>query len=394
MLLIKHFGCGRFVFNHFLAKRIEEYKSTKKSSKLFDNQKEIPALKQEFPWLKEVNAQSLQAAVENLQKAYDNFFRKAKMKVKGQKGFPQFKKRYGKQSFRVKQCVKINDSKLVIPKFLEGIPIIEHRKIEGEIKFATISKNKAGQYYASITTELDIQPLPERTEAIGYDLNVHGMVDSNGKVEINPRPAKQYAKRLKLLSQRVSRTQKTSNGRTKAKQKLAKLHLKVHNKREDHLHKLSRRIINENQVICVEDLCVSDMLAKTEPDDRKEPRWKEKRRHRDIQDCGFSSFMQKLLYKSVWYGRELVRVSRWFPSSQLCSKCGWRYKDLPNGCKSWGCFNCWENHDRDYNAAKNVLAEGLRIRTVGTTGIAVCPDVRPVIDGLLAGTEVVVEKQQ
>ncbi len=238
----------------------------------------------------------------------------------------------------------------------------------------------------SITTERDIQRLPERTEVVALDLNVHGIVDSNGSIEINPRPAKQFAARLKLLHQRVSRSKKGTNGRTKAKRKLAKLYLKVHNTREDHLHKLSKRIINENQVICVEDLAVSDMLLKTKPE-RDEPRWQEKRRHHAITDCGFYSFVQKLLHKALWYGREVVKVGRWYPSSQLCSKCGWRYKDLPKACKEWSCWNCWENHNRDHNAACNILSEGLRIRTVGTTGIAVCPDVRPTQSGLLVETE-------
>jgi putative transposase len=379
VLLAKHFGCGRFVFNHFLDKRIQEYKTNKKALKRSDNEKELPTLKQEFPWLKEVGSQSLQYAVECLQKAYDNFFRKVKQKIKGKKGFPRFKKRHAKQSFRIKQNIYIIDGKLMIPKFLEGIPVIEHRKVEGEIQFATISKNKAEQYHVSITAK--------RAEVVAYDLNVHGMVNSNGNVETNPRPEKQYAARLKLLHQAVSRSKKGSNGRTKAKRKLAKLYLKVHNKREDYLHKLSRRIINENQVICVEDLSVSDMLAKTKPDDREEPRWKERQRHKDIADCGFYSLVQKLMYKAVWYGRELIKVSRWYPSSQLCNKCGWRNCELKPHEREWCCLNCWENNQRDHNAACNILDEGLRIRTLGTRGIAACPDVRPAMSGLLVGAE-------
>lgn len=245
-----------------------------------------------------------------------------------------------------------------MPKFLEGIPVIEHRKAEGEIQFATVSKNKAGQYYVSITAEREIQSLPDRAEVVAHDLNVHGMVDSNGNVEVNPRPAKQYAARLKLLHQTVSRSKKGSNGRTKAKRKLAKLYLKVHNKREDHLHKLSKRIVDENQVICLEDLSVSDMLAKTKPDDREEPRWKERQRHKDIADCGFYSLVQKLMYKAIWYGREVVKVSRWYPSSQLCNKCGWRNKDLKPTEREWCCWNCWENNQRNHNSACNSAPSG------------------------------------
>jgi putative transposase len=387
VLLAKHFGCVRWVYNHFLDKRIEEYKTNKKSLKRSDNEKELPELKTTYTWLNEVGSQSLQYAVECLQNAYNHFFRRCKEKKKGKKGFPRFKKKYQQQSFRVKQNIYLIDGRLVMPKFLEGIPVIQHRDVEGEIQFATINKNKAGQYHVSITVEREIQPLPETAEVIAYDLNVRGMVDSNGNVENNPRPMKQYAKRLKLLHQAVSRAEKGKNGRRKACAKLAKLYLKVHNKREDFLHKLSRRIINENQVVCVEDLSVESMLAKVAPEERDEPRWKERRRHKDIADCGFYSFIQKLCYKAVWYGRQVVKVSRWFPSSQLCHHCGWRNKDLKPHEREWCCWNCWETNQRDHNSACNILDEGLRIRTSGTEGIAACSDVRPAKSGLLVRAE-------
>jgi putative transposase len=378
----------RWIYNHFLDKRIEEYKTNKKTLRRSDNEKELPEIKTTCIWLKEVGSQSLQYAVECLQNAYNNFFRRVKEKKKGKKGFPQFKRKHDKQSFRIKQNIYLVNGKLVFPKFLEGIPIIQHREVEGDIQFATISKNKAGQYHVSITVERDIQPLPVSNRSVGVDLNVTAMVDSNSVSHKNPRPAKEHRQRLKLLHQRVTRRKKNkSNGLTKAKKALAKLYLKAHNKREDFLHKLSRRIVDENQIICLEDLDVASMLAKTKPDDREEPRWKEKRRHRDIQDCGFYSFVQKLSYKAVWHGRQLVKVSRWFPSSQLCSHCGWRYKDLPKDCKEWCCWNCWETNQRDYNSAKNILVEGMRILTSGTEGIAVCLGVRPAQSGLLIGTE-------
>jgi putative transposase len=150
---------------------------------------------------------------------------------------------------------------------------------------------------------------------------------------------------------------------------------------------LSRRIINEKQVICVEDLSVESMLAKVAPEERDEPRWKERRRHRDIADCGFYSLVQKLCYKAVWYSRQVVKVSRWFPSSQLCHHCGWRNRELKPTEREWCCWNCWENNQRDYNSACNILDEGLRILTSGTEGIAACPDVRPAMSGLLVEAE-------
>ena len=378
ILLAKHVGCVRWIYNHFLSKRIEEYKTTKKSLQRSDNEKELPALKTVNVWLKEVGNQSLQYAVECLQTAYKNFFRKVKQNFKGEKGFPKFKKKSDEQSFRVIQNFRIDDGCLFCPKFTEGIRLVQHREVAGKLRFATISKNKAGQYHISVTVEQEIQPLPETAEVIGYDLNVHGMVDSNGNVEVNPRPAKQYAKRLNLLHKRLSRAEKGKNGRKKARTKLAKLYLKIRNKREDFLHKLSRRIINDSQVVCVEDLCVESMLAKANPEARAESRKRERNRHRDIADCGFHSFVQKLCYKAVWYGRQVVKVGRWFPSSQLCSKCGWRNRDLKPTEREWVCWGCWEINQRDHNAARNILREGMSLSTSGTEGIAACPVVRPV----------------
>jgi len=385
VLLNKHFGCVRYLYNHFLNQRTTVYKENNETQNYYDNAVEIPDLKKELPWLKEVGSQSLQYAVKQLQNGYDNFFRKVKQKVKGKKGFPRYKSKHGKQSFKVMQNVRLIEDKLVIPKFLDGIAVVQHRELEGEIQFATISKNKAGQYYVSITVSREMPELSPTDKMIGIDLNVKANVDSDGEQYANPRPAKQYQARLKLLHQRVSRKAKGGNNRSKAKTQLAKLYLKVTNKREDHLHKLSKRMIDENQVIVCEDLSVESMLAKVSPDERDEARWKERKRHRDIQDCGWSSFLNKLKYKALWYGREFIQVSRWFPSSQLCNHCNYQNKELKPTDREWTCWNCWEHNDRDFNSAKNILVEGLRIRTSGTEGIAYCPDVRPALSGLLVG---------
>ena len=387
LLLSKHFGCGRFVYNYFLEKRIQEYKNNKKSLNYYDNAKELPTLKKQNIWLKEVGSQSLQASIECLQTAYDNFFRKVKNKNKGKKGFPRFKCRHDKQSFRIKQNIKIKDNKLICPKFLTGIKFVQDREFEGIIKFATISKNKVGQYFVSITVQKEILPLPTSPEVIAFDLNVKNIVDSNGNKIQNPRPMKQHEQQMKFLSKSANRCKKGSNGRSKANRRLAKLHLKITNKREDFLHKLTHRIINENQVICVEDLSVESMLKKVSSDKREETRRQERNRHKDIADCGFRSFVDKLTYKAKWYGRELIKVGRYFPSSQLCNNCKYQNKELKPTDREWGCINCFEYNDRDKNAALNILDEGLRLRTVGTTGIAACPDVRPAFSGLLVGAE-------
>jgi putative transposase len=180
VLLAKHFGCVRFIYNEFLAERMCEYKTNKKTLRKKDNEAQLSVLKLSYAWLKEVGSQSLQYAVECLQDAYSGFFgcSKTGKKLAKKRGFPKFKKKSGKQSFRVKQNIKVVDDKLVFPKFLEGIKFIKHRKVEGKIQFATVSKNKAGQYHVSITVEREIQSLPQNDRAVGLDLNVVENVDS------------------------------------------------------------------------------------------------------------------------------------------------------------------------------------------------------------------------
>ena len=381
VLLNKHFGCVRYIYNHFLRQRIDLYEQNKTTQNYYDNATQIPSLKKELPWLKEAGSQALQYAVKQLQTGYDNFFRKVKQKTKGKKGFPKFKSKFGKQSFKVMQNVKIIDGKLVIPKFLKGINIVQHRELEGEIKFATISKNKAGQYFVSITTEREIEKLPKATKTVGYDLNVKHVVVSDGSRESNPLPETKHKQYLKFLAKEVSRKVKGSKERKKAQLRLNKWKLYCKNVREDFLHKLSSKIINENQVIVIEDLDVNGMLVNKQ-EKRKVARWKERKLHKQLQDCCFSSLVQKLTYKAEWYGRELIKVSRWFPSSQLCSECNYQNKELGEE-KEWTCWNCFASHDRDENASVNICNEG--IRTLGTRGIAYCPDVRPILNGLLVG---------
>ncbi len=404
ILISKHFGCTRFVYNHFLDKKIKAYKNKEKFTSAFDMQKELTILKKEHTWLKEVNSQSIANSPVCLISAYERFFDNCKKKKKGNKGFPKFKKKHKKKSFYICQGVFIVENKLRIPKFLEGIKFIKNKiknkltnkredvEIESKIKFATISQNKSGEYFVSVTVERNIEQLTPNDKAIGIDLNVKEHVDSNGHGEPNPLPMARFEKRLKLLNQRLSRSVKGSKGREKARKALAKLYQRIHNIREDHLHKLSRKIVNENQVICVESLSVEEMLKKTKPEDRKETRRQERKRHKDIADAGFYSFVQKLEYKSKWYGRELIKISKWFPSSKQCSDCGWKNADLKPHDREWLCLGCFTDHNRDQNAAKNILAEGLRIRSeaLGARVLAVCPDVRPANSGLLVGTEALI----
>ena len=385
VLLAKHFGCVRFLYNHFLETRINAYKGENKTLNYYDNATSIPELKKTYEWLKEAGSQALQYSARALQNAYDNFFNNIKKQKKGKKGFPRFKKKHGKQSFKVLQNIHVIDGKLSIPKFKQGIPIILHRPLEGEIEFATISKNKAGQYFVSITTNKILTPLPPTDKTIGLDMNVHGIVGSDGTKYKNPLPKTKYRNRLKFLTKAKNRTQKDSKSRVKAYLKLNQLEQHIHNIREDFQHKISRKIIDENQVICLETLCVSDMLKNANPETRKIERWKERAFHRKQADACFSSFFQKLKYKAEWYGRELRQVDKWYPSSQLCSVCGWQNKDLEITDRTWTCWNCFTNHDRDENAATNIHNEG--INPCWNTGRAVCLGIRPALSGLLIGTE-------
>ena len=392
ILLAKHFGCCRYVYNYFLDKRIKKYKKTKKGSTYCKDSEQLPALKKKLPWLKEVSAQSVQHAVRNLDTAYKNFFKRI-AQGSTKKGFPKFKSKNKKDSFRITQNVIVKENKVIIRKFLEGIEYIpDPRNVEGTIKFATITKNKAEQYFVSISTSIDIQPLPEMDTAIGLDMNKKDIVDSNGNHYINPCPAKKHRKQMRILQKALDRTKKgtknkpESNGRKEARIKLAKLHLHIHNVREDYLHKLSKKLVDENQVICIEDLSVKSMLKNVPIEKRKQYRSEEKRHHQEISDAGWRSLRTKLEYKSEWYGRNLVAIDRYYPSSQICSHCRWQYKDLPNNCKEWCCWNCFEWNNRDENAATNIVNEGLYV-FLGTENQAACPDVRPAFSGLYVGAE-------
>jgi putative transposase len=390
ILLAKHFGHTRFLYNEFLRNRIDAYKDKQKTLNYYDNQNSIPELKKTYLWLKEVGSQSLQYAARCLQNGFDNFFNKYKLKkqgkFKGKCGFPRFKKRHGKQSFHVPQNVKVVDGKIFIPKFKEGISLILHRPLAGEIEFATISKNKAGQYFVSITCAKEIEELPQIIKVVGLDLNVQYIVSSDNERYANPLPATTTHKvRERFLARAVSRKVQGSSRRQKSKLALNKVKLKQSNVREDFLHKTSKRIIDENQVIIIEDLSVKSMLKNKDPERRKQPRWREKLLHRKLNDCCFSSFVQKLMYKAKWYGRQVIKIDRWFPSSQLCSECGWRNEELGEE-RHWTCFNCFTLHDRDYNASKNILNEGLRMMNLWNAGDSqVSSNVRP---AKLAGSQV------
>ena len=354
--LSAHFGCCRFVYNHFLEQRKNSYLANQKSPNYYDQAADLTKLKNEKEWLYDANAQVLQFELKCLQAAYNNFFEKrAKL--------PRFHSRKDKQSFTIPQFVAVEDNKLYFPKFKDGIPVRLHRQIEGEIRHATVSLNHAGQYYVAILVERSIKPLRKVKKEVGIDLGICALATtSSGKEYRNIRPYRSLQRRLRALNKSLHRKNLGSSNRERARKLLARLHVKIANIRNDHLHKVSHQIINENQVICLETLNVSGMM----------------RNHclaKSIADVSLAELVRQIEYKAQWYGRTVIKVDRWFPSSKTCSECGFVMNKLPLDVREWTCPKCRAKHHRDKNAAINILNEGKR--TVGTTELACGLNVRP-----------------
>jgi len=341
-LLSKHFGHCRFVFNKFLNERKEKYLNEKTSLNYYDNARTLTDLKKddEFLWLKEVNSQSLQASIRNLDIAYKNFFNK-------QNKFPRFKSKYDRQSFKVPQNVLVEDGKLVIPKFKEGIKIVLHREIKGTIKSATISRTPTGKYFVSILVDTNVEKpikatINEKT-AIGIDLGIKSfIVTSEGEVIDNPKYLRKAQSKLKYVQRKYSK-----NKGKRTKQRLSLLHEKVVNKRKDFLHKVSTKLICENQTICLEDLAVSNMV-------------KNHKLAQAINDVSWSTFVTMLEYKADWYGKNILRIGRFAPSSKTCNCCGYINKELTLKDREWVCLKCKSVLDRDINAAINIKSFALK----------------------------------
>lgn len=344
VLLSKHFGACRFVFNKFLHERKEKYLNEKTSLNYYDNARTLTDLKKEedFDWLKEINSQSLQSAIRNLDSAYKNFFNK-------QNKFPRFKSKYDKQSFKIPQNALINEGKLVIPKFKEGIKINLHREIEGEILFATITKSTTEKYYVSITCEVNYKPFDKTGSKVGIDTGIKDLaILSDGKTYENIKVLKSKLKKLKYQQRQLSKKQKGSNSRQKQKIKLSLTHEKITNIRKDYLHKISTEIVKNHDIISVEDLSVKNMM-------------KNHKLAQSLSDVSLGMFYTMLEYKSKWNDKSFVKIDRFFPSSKTCSNCGWIYQDLNLSIREWTCSSCNEHHDRDLNASKNILKQGINI---------------------------------
>ena len=346
ILLNKHIGASRFVYNLALECKQMAWVGNRINLSCFALHSQLKDLKTECEWLKEINSQSLQQSITNLDKAYTAFF-------KGQNSFPNFKKKSNGGSFNIPQNVSLEEGKLFIPKFKKGIDIVLHRQIKGEIRQATISRTPTGKYFVSILCETGEaikpkSPIKEST-TVGIDLGIKTyLVASDGKEFDNPKFLRKAQSKLKYVQRKYS---KHKGKRTK--HKLAILHEKVANQRKDFLHKTSSELIKNHDSLAIEDLAVSNMV-------------KNHKLAQSISDAGWSTFVTMLEYKAEWYGKNILKIGRFEPSSKLHANCGHINKDLNLSDREWVCPKCGEVVSRDLNAAINIKSFALKNILSGT----------------------------
>lgn len=357
VLIAKTIGSSRFVYNHFLNLWNDEYLKTGKGLSYYSCSAMLPKLKRDENtcWLKEVDSIALQVSLKNLSDSFSRFFKKQNSK-------PVFKsKKNLVQSYTTKNVngsIDLVNKKIKLPK-LGIVKFSKSREIYGRILSATISLKSSGKYYVSILCEEDIQPLPKTHSFIGIDLGITDFaILSDGQKIDNNRFTSKMAKKLKREQRKLSRKQLLAKKKginlvdaknyQKQKRKVARLHEKVMNQRNDFLNKLSTTIVKNHDIICIENLNTKGML-------------KNHKLAKAITDVSWSSFVTKLQYKADWYGKEVIKIDTWFPSSQICSNCGHRDGKKSLDIREWECSNCGITHDRDINASINILNEGIRL---------------------------------
>lgn len=356
--LAVQFGHARWVWNEALAETQHLYKETGKGLTWVSMTSRLPELKGTNEWLKDCDSQVLQSSLRNLAAAFQNFFDK-------RAGHPKFKKKGGRQSVQYPQRVTLDSDRIRLPK-VGRVKCVVHRAIVGKIKTVTVSKTPCGHYYAAVLTEtgVSVPPVYAEEKAVGIDLGLlYIAITSDGNKFPNPRHVRKHAKNLKRKQQKLSRCKKGSKSRIKARLKVARVHERVSNSRRDCLHKVSRRLVNENQVIAVEDLNVKGMT-------------KNHNLAKAIHDAGWGELCRQLKYKAATEGKAFVEIGRWFPSSKTCSDCGHVIDKMPLEVRSWDCTACGSRHDRDINAAINIKQEALRILAAGTAATAAGGSVR------------------
>ena len=380
VLLAKHFGCSRFIYNHFLTEKQKHFLENKPTLNFNQCAGNLVAKKKEegFEWLKEVNSQVLISTLMNLETAYGNFFRKKSK-------FPCFKSKKNKNSFQIPQHVTLKEHNVVqVPKFKEGLKFIKHRELKGVIKSATISKNPSGKYYISILCVVEKPTKHKKTgKSIGIDLGLKDfIITSEGQRYCNHKFTKKYEAKLARKQRILSRKQKGSKGRDKARLSVARVHEKITNSRNDMQHKISSKLVKDYDLIAIEDLNVKGMvknhcLAKA------------------ISDVAWSSFVTKLKYKAEWNDKEVIVIDRFYPSSKTCSYCDHIKESLSLDERTWTCSKCNTIHDRDVNASKNILRRALAIQSAGTVDNRNGAKVRPeVVSKATKGTGVEVLKKK
>ena len=348
-LFAKTFGCSRAIWNMMLADKIKHYEETKET--LYNTPAQY---KKEFPWLKEVDSLALANVQLNLQTAYKNFFRSGF-------GFPKFKKKNHGQSYKTnnqKGSVALENGHIKLPK-IGWVRVKAHHHVKGAIKNATISMTSTGKYFVSILCETEITPLPKTNSSVGIDLGISDFaILSTGEKIGNSRFLNQLSKKLAkeqktlsrkaLVAKKAGRKLSDSKNYQKQRMKVAKIHEKIANQRKDFLHKLSTNLVKSHDIICIEDLSSKNLM-------------KNHTLAKSIGDVSWSAFARMLEYKTNWYDKKVSKISRWYPSSQICSDCGFSSGKKPLHIREWTCTNCGSHHDRDINASINILNEGLRL---------------------------------
>ena len=357
-VLARTFGCARFVYNTMLRLRSDAWTKHQKSIGYHESSAALTALKKtpEHAWLNDVSSVPLQQALRHLQTAFANFFAKRAK-------YPQFKRKAGKQSAEyTTSAFRWDGQSLKLAKMAEPLNIRWSRQIPkaARVTTVTVSKDTAGRYFVSLLCDDTVVPKVAVQGTIGVDLGLsHFAVLSTGEKIAAPNTFRRHELKLARLQRRLARKQKGSARRAKARLKVARLHAKIADTRRDFLHKLSTRLIHDNQVIAVETLSVANM---------------QKNRHlaKSIGDAGWAEFVRQLEYKARWHGRTLVCIDRWYPSSKRCGDCGHTVPAMPLSVRQWDCPECDSRHDRDINAARNILAAGLAVSAHGEAVSPVC----------------------
>lgn len=371
-ILARTFGSARFAYNHMLKARTDAWYNHQKKVGYHETSGMLTALKKDpqYAWLNEVSCVPVQQALRHLQTAFSNFFAR-------RAGYPSFHSKHGTQSAEyTSSAFKWEKNSLTLAKIKEPLNIRWSRTIPkaAKVTTVTISKDCAGRYFASLLCDDSVEALPKATGAVGIDLGLtHFAILSTGEKIASPKAFCKNQGKLTRLQRSLARKQKGSKNRARAKLKVARIHAKIADARKDFLHKLSTRLIRENQTISLETLAVKNM-SKSAKGTIEAPGKRVRQKsglNKSILDAGWSEFVRQLQYKALWYRREIIGINRWYPSSKRCSDCGYVVQTMKLFIREWTCPSCGSHHDRDINAARNILAAGLAVSALGE---AVSPD--------------------